>query len=927
MILFHGLLKLFIFMTSIYLLLSYNAYGVYTNGEITLNDSNIDYNTSLSATSHTQDEECVYSWINVPLINKLLMPTTQRQKLVKLHSFVLKAIEHQVSCRSAHNLDSVISIIKAADACDDSDSIDWLAGQLIDGEITGVNDTWDGCQIWSMSITLSMHIGSNINRLREMMASKIMSQDHDLQKWKSFHFTHALYSLARGESNTEKEALQKIISYLATKECHVDEWDHFQLSLLFNLLTDIDGEEVQIVMDKVCDIITNSNFSCCHLASTLSLFKPFVKLQRGTPTNTNRLELYRNILTTFINYLVSDNIDFRGCSGKEIAAIIGTLRSITKSKSKSSWRYNVVNLRRKLTSVIANGNISTSSMNSNDWMMLAYLLETTPDINKKAISTLLFKFNTTQIDLSSWQSNELLGMIALFSKKNEKDTEEAMQKIARFISTANLDSWSMDNLQKLTRRLGTKSRDFQHNPTGNIALHMLSKPKYWFTGTYAHLAWYLSRGQNHYCRELMKSISDQISNDSFDLSNYSPSVLASLLSILSNVNGESVEKALNKIAGFFIDNGVEQLLYLPSEPLKRILDGFNRHYRLKNIACVIRSIAHIITDEKKDLSSWPVATLALLLRHFDSTHDDIIIQNTLRKVAAVLYHPSTELQSLRSYTIACLAEGISHLRDYSSEKLLTLLMAAYIDKEDYSESRCGVKILMAACSLPLEADETIKTAIKLASVVSDPPYSYMSTIHRPSLFWAITLFDFVAHEKGREVCTDTQTEDRLINLTKMIPIIGKNEMHEYEPLLSNWQIEFINIMNPDYTCKSKGLSFFEHDDKSRSALEQNIHTLIEKEFTALNIHNHHSNQSLVNVCAESESKSLTIKIKEPTHFFKDDKNRIYRRAQDRFIDFILEKKLGYKVMRIDYDEAVDPECENDFIQDIKDFFPNQTHDQ
>ncbi|MDP0562867.1 MAG: hypothetical protein QS721_11300 [Candidatus Endonucleobacter sp. (ex Gigantidas childressi)] len=924
MILFHGLLKLFIFMTSIYLLLSYNAYGVYTNGAITLNDSSIDYNTSLSATSHTQDEECVYSWINVPLINNLLMPTTQRQEPVKLHSFVLKAIEHQVSCRSAHNLDSVISIIKAADACDDSDSIDWLAGQLIDGEITGVNDTWDGCQIWSMSTTLSMHIGSNINRLREMMASKIMSQDHNLQKWKSFHFTHALYSLSRGKSRTEKKALQKIISYLATKKCHVDEWDHFQLSMLFNLLTNIYGEKVPIVMDKVCDVITNSNFSCWHLASTLSLFKPLVELQRGTATstNTNRVELYRNMLTTLINHLVSDNIDFRGCSGKEIAAIIITLRSI----SKPPGVYNIIDLRRKLARVIANGNISTSSMNSNDWMMLAYILETTYD-NKKAIRSLACCFNTAQIDLSSWKSNELLGMLVTFSHKNEKGTKEAVQKIAKFISTANLDSWSMDNLQKLTRCLSTKSIDFQHNPTGNIALHMLSKPKYWFTGTYSQLAWSLSRGRNHYCRELMKSISDHISNDSFDLSNYSPTVLATFISILSNENGESVEKALNKIAGFFIDNGVEQLLYLSSESLKRILDGFNGHYRLNNIACVIRSIAHIITDGKKDLSSWPLITLAILLRHIDSTHDDIIIQNTLRKIAAVLSHPSTELQSLTSLSMAHLAEGVSRLRDYSSEKLLTLLMKAYIDKEDYSDSSYGVKILMATCSLPLEANETIKTAIKLASVVADQAYSYMSTRHTLTFFWAITLFDFVAHEKGREVCTDTQTEDRLIKLTKMIPIIDQNEMHKYEPFLSHWQIEFINIMNPVYTCKPKGLSFLEHDNKSTSALEHNICTLIEKEFPALNIHNHHSNTSLVNICVESESKSLIIKIKEPTHFFKDDKNRIYRLAQDRFIDFILEKKLGHKVMRIDYDDAVDPECENNFIQDIKDFFPNHTHDQ
>ncbi|MDP0588820.1 MAG: hypothetical protein QS748_06345 [Candidatus Endonucleobacter bathymodioli] len=918
----HKILTQFIFIISTVLLFSYNAYGVHNKHiELTLNSSQIDYNTSHNAsspvTSNIETETCTYNEMNTSFINKLNRSYLNRQKINQLHLFVLKAIKHPARCILTHNVDNIISIFTAANKCQNNKSIMMLAEQIISGNVTVANDIWSCRNIWDISLATSKCSDHNIEYLREVIAGKIVSPNNDMREWKSYHITNELKSLLNGKSNIEEKAFQHIIEHILTKSCNIDTWGGEQLSLLFNSLSYTNTENTKIAMLKVFGAIIKSGLSYWNTKSTSSMFKSLTKMQRPYSADIANEESYQIVLQLIINRLTSTEINFRYCICHNIAFLMNELSQI----DELSWLYNVDKVRCKLAKIIVNKGRKISCTAINDWMMMVRGLKHDSDIEREALRTIADCFNDRIVHLSAWLHNQIVDLATKFSHNDGRRIEKAIQKIADFVAKTNLYLWDTNHLEILAKIFSSNTRCFHHNAIDNIASQMIHKSKKLLIDNYINIALILNNSNGDNCLAFIKNIVLKVSDDSFYPSRCSPILLAKLVSILSKEDNKYAEKALNKIANYFIHNNAEQLLSIPPDSLKMLIDGFSKHYKLQASGAFIRHISHIVIDENTDLSDWPIDTMEVILRTLNSSYDDELTQRVFRKIVAQLNLPDTELNNWSIKTLACVAKGVCRLRDYSSEKFITRLAKIYIKKRDHDESKYGITMLIAICDLPIKSRKTIKAAVKLASVLSKNACSNMDTANKVSLFWGITLLNFVVHEEGSKVNPHGKTKDRIVKLTKTIP-----KIHQDTTPIFDWKPEFINITHSDHAHKSSHISVSKYDNKSTSVLEDSIHKLIKTTIPSVNIDNNCCiNKFPVDLFLRSGSKSLLIEVDGPHHFFKYHNNILYSLAKDRFVDFVFEKKMDYEIMRINYEEENDDEHLKQFIQQILDIFPDYTH--
>ncbi|MDP0588812.1 MAG: RAP domain-containing protein [Candidatus Endonucleobacter bathymodioli] len=315
----------------------------------------------------------------------------------------------------------------------------------------------------------------------------------------------------------------------------------------------------------------------------------------------------------------------------------------------------------------------------------------------------------------------------------------------------------------------------------------------------------------------------------------------------------------------------------------------------------------------------------VLLRTIRSPYDDDMIQRAFRKIVAKLHCYDTELQKWSVQTIARVAKGVSRLRDYSSEKFIAQLAEIYMEKRNDDESMYGIMILSAICHLPIESSKIIKTSVKLASVLSNNAYSNMYKKDKLSLFWGITILDFVVHEKWKKASSHLKTKDRIIKLTKTISEIDQDTINQHPIFPADWQLEFINIT---YFYRPHQLNHpksFKGDNKAESDLEGHIYDLIKASIPSLRINtNYRISQFPVDIFLSSRSMStcLLVEADGPTHYFKGSSDKLHTLAKDRFIEFVLQEKLGHKVIRINYQDAYKSKCRKQFIKKILAVFPN-----
>ncbi|MDP0588832.1 MAG: hypothetical protein QS748_06410 [Candidatus Endonucleobacter bathymodioli] len=925
MIQLHRILLLFIFITSTVLLFSYNAYGVYNkNIEPTLNSSktycNIPKNVSASVKYLLKPETCVYNTDNRIAINNIIRKSLNGQQLGALQYFLMKAMEHPTKCLRTHNVDNVIIFFTAANKCKDASSISKLADQLATGKTGIANHLWSCHDIWRMSTAISMHSSYNISYIRKIIAKKIVHPNNDMSQWQPYHITNALKSLIEGNSHREEKAFEYIVDYIGTKNCNIDHWGCHKLSLLFECLSKSKTKRSDIAMLKVLDIIIESEILYCNANISATMFRALVRLQKTHFSDIKNEASYGIVMQLIINNLSLPEINFIDCDGHTIADTMDGLRHM----SKLGWQKNTDKARQRWAKFIVEEDINTLPMSNNDWIMIIRGLTNNSIVEQEAMQTMAAHFNDSIIIPSLWSSSQLLHIATAFSYNHGRRIEKAIQKIANFAASANLESWNTLDLARLAKALSTKTRDIHHKAIDNIAGHILKKSIQFPIIDYIDLAFTVSLGKGDHCLEFIRYISNEVGDDSFYLLHLSPIFLAKLISIVSKDDEKYAEKALNKITNCLIGQNTEQWLNLSSEYLKLIANACSKHYQLTTAISLLRHISFILINDRIDLSDWPIDTLEVLLRTLNSPDNDNLTQQSFKKIVAQLNLSDTKLRKWSINTLACVAKGVSRWRDYSSEEFIERLAHTYMKKRDYDESKHGITILLAICHLPIDSEKIIETATELALVLYNTADSNMDTEDKLSLFWAITLLDFVAHEEGR-VNVSSITKDIIVELTKTIPEIDQDTINKHTIFLDEWQIEFINIMHSYRADKSSDISLSTYDHEPTSILEGDIHSLIKTTIPDLSVDiNCRVNKFPIDILLSSRSKSdnVVVEVDGPQHVFKDSCNRQYRVAKDRFVDFVLDELLGYKVIRINHHEAHDHEYRKLFIQTILAIFPD-----
>ncbi|MDP0588826.1 MAG: hypothetical protein QS748_06380 [Candidatus Endonucleobacter bathymodioli] len=921
MMLLHRILLIFIFIISTALLFSYNAYAVYTKDRaLTLNSSNTSYYVSSSVKPHITTETCVYNTQNRLTIRSIGTPRPNTEQFYTLHFFVLNAIKHPVNCKLTHHLDDVISIFTAASTCKDDNSIIKLASQLSRQHVSTADEIWNSQNILDMSSAISKCSGPNISYIRQIIAHNIVKSNNDMSEWESYNITTALRSLNNGNSDQEAKAFKHIVDYVVTKNCNIDKWGDHQLSKLFKTLSKTNTESAKIAMLKVLGVMTKSGLSNWDAKSTSTVFRALARLQKTHSAYIKNERIYEIVMQLIINRLASSEINFRDCDAHTLADTMGQLWHISKLR----WPKNVDKARQNIAKLIVEEDINISTIVSNDWVMIICGLTDSSIIEIEAMRTMATHFNDRTVSLSQWTNKQLLNIATSFSQMHGHSVEKSIQKTAIFVATENLEFWDIGDLAILAEVLSPKTKDLHHKAIDNIAGQILKKSIQLPIIDYIDLAFTVSLCKGEHCLELVRYISTEVADDSFDVSHLSPIFLAKLISIVSTDDEKYAEKALTKITNYLIYQNTEQLLNLPSDSLKLITHACSKHYNLTAVPSLLRHISFIVLNDRIDLSDWPIETLEVLLRTINSHDDDDLIQKSFRKIIARLNCPDTELRKWSINTLALVAKGVSRVRDYSSELFIARLAKMYIEKRDYDESKCGITILLAICNLPILSRKIIKPAVKLASILYNKAYSNMDDVDKISLFWTITLLDFVAHEKWMANASRI-TKTIITELTKIIPEMDQETINKHTIFFTEWQLEFINIMNSYREHESSNISLSECGNKSTSVLKDSIHRLIEIAISGLSIELNCSIYNFpIDFLLSSESISLLVNVDGPHNFFKDGHNRYYRLAKDRFVDFIFEKQLGYKVMRINDQKKHGCKFRRQFIQQIIAAFPNST---
>ncbi|MDP0588828.1 MAG: hypothetical protein QS748_06390 [Candidatus Endonucleobacter bathymodioli] len=927
MMLLHVILIRFIFIISNVFLFSYNVYAVYNKDRVlTLNSSKTDCNTSHNVSSSVKfpikPKPCVYNTKNRNLISIIIRERHNKQQRSLIHDLMLEAIEHPADCLLTHEVDNVIIFFTVANIYRNYIAISKLADQLAKGETGIENQIWNCHDIWHVSAAIPSCSSSNISYIRQIIANKIVQPNNDMSKWKSYNITNACRHLIKGTSNEEAKAFEHIVNYVNTKNCNIYTWEGNQLSRLFSSLAKSNTNISKIAMHKVFATIIKSKLLYWNAPSTSTIFRSLVKLQKSYSSDIHHEEQYKIVLQLIIDHLASPQVNFRGCTGNDIAAIMKKLWYV----SKLHWPKNIDKARQNVAKFIVKEDINIAPLASDDWMIIIRGLTNASWIEQEAIRTIAGHFNDRKVSLSRWTDTQLLNMATAFYDHNGRRIEKAIQKISNFIASKNLDAWKTGDLATLTKVLSPRIKNLNHKAIDNIAGQMLSKSRQWHIAGYISLVLTVSICKGDNCLKLIRYISNTVRDDSFYLSRHSPIFLAKLLSIVSQDDEKYAEKPINKITDYLISLDTQQWLHLSSESLKLIINACSKHYKLTAARSVLIHISHIVIDEKTDLSDWPIETMEVLLRTLHSSYDDDLIQRVFRKIVSRLNLPDTELKKWSIKTLACVAKGASRLRDYSSEKFIARLVKMYMKKRDNNESIYGTTMLLAICHLPIKSRKIIKASVKLASVLSQNIYSDMEKTHQLALFWSIILLDFVVHEEGSKINHHVETTDMIVELKKIIPEIDQDTIKKPTMFLAEWQLEFMSLAQSDLVHKSKYIHSSTPDNRSASVLEENIYRLIKTTVSGLSLNKCCLvNKFPIDLLLKSRSKSLLVEVDGPHHFFKGSKNRLYRLAKDRFVDFIFEKQLGHTVMRINYKEAYDDEYRKQFIQHILAVFPNHPH--
>ncbi|MDP0562659.1 MAG: hypothetical protein QS721_10195 [Candidatus Endonucleobacter sp. (ex Gigantidas childressi)] len=808
----------------------------------------------------------------------------------------------------------IAGYLDAAYLCKDHDSIDLLTGQLARGDIAIADGSWTSVCIRSMLCSLSSHTDSNANIVREMVASKIVSQSTDLRTWKYINFTAAVNALVMGNSNKEKEALHKITNYI-TENCTFKNWSGQQLSLLLTALLKSKGESIRITIIKVFNYIIKSDLSYFNLRSIASILSSLSRLQQVDLLNLIEEASYKIVLQHITSHLARTKIKLVGSDFSDIAVILQSLKHIDKYQ----WLPKIPVIFHNIATFISSAHINTSRLCTNDWIIIISALTGGSSTQREALENVVSHFCHKEVNLSKWDSYQLRRMMTILTVAGGQQIEKAVQKIADFMATANLNSWTIYDIEIITAKFSKHRTEITHKALQNITRHILSKPEEWFLAHYIDTVYHLSRNGGDDDRILLENIAKKISDDSFNLSLYSSKSIANLVHILSDYNNKYTEQALNKMAAFFMENKAEQLLSLPSGALSRTLSEFGKHYKLQKVGRLLINIAHFIVSGQINISDWPVGLLQVLLRILDSTNNDALIQQALRKIVDALDHDNAEPRNWSIHNLTGVIKGVSRLRHCSSEELITKLVKIYIEKRYDDEVISGVLILTAISQLPLKSKNIIKEGIKLATILYEKTYSIMSTENKLSLYWAITILHFVVLEDYGN--THRKTRKRIIKLAKIIPKIDPDLINKHIRSISSWQLEFINIIyfnganNTDDTC-------FNRTNKAHSIMEKDVRAFIQSNTTNVTISSDRCIKGFpVDMYLSSQSRCAIVEVDGPHHFFKDDMDRNCRVAKDRFVDFVLEGKLGYKVMRTSQMILYDNKYRDTFIRELKCIFP------
>ncbi|MDP0588813.1 MAG: hypothetical protein QS748_06305 [Candidatus Endonucleobacter bathymodioli] len=769
MMLLHRILIQFIFIISTASLFSCNAYGAPNkNIEQKSNSPKIDYNTSqnLSASVkyHITPETCVYNTTNRALITHIIRAKHNKQQLNQLQSFVIKAIKHPTNCLFTHDIDNVIIFLTAASKCKNDSHISILANQLIKGETRSVNDIWNCYDIWNISSAISEYSGSNISDIRQIIATKIVNPNNDMHQWKSYNIIKMLQCLIKGNSKKEAEAFQHIVDHATIRNCAIYNWRGQSLSQLFELLIKKNIANMKMTILKAFSLIVTSGLSHWNAKSSSTMLRDLMILQKTPSADIKNDESYRIVMQLIINRLASPEIRFIDYDGHTLAETMNVLLHT----SKLGWPKNIDKARQRLAKFIVDGDINISLMANNDWIMTIRGLTNESMIEQEAMQTIAAHFNDRRLILSQWTSDQLLHIATEFSHNHGQHIEKATQKIASFVTSKNLESWSTVDLAILAQVWSPKTRGIHHKTINNIADQILNKSLQLPIVDYIDLAFAVSLSKGDHCLELIRCITKDVGDDIFDLSRLSPILLAKLVSIVNQDDDKYAKKALSKITNYLISMDTEQWLNLPSDSLKLITNACCKHYKLTAVQSVLHNIFLLVIDDRIDLLDWPIDTLEVLIRTFHKPYHDDLIQRGYRKIVAQLNRPDTALRKWPINTLASVAKGVSNLRDYSSEEFIARLAKIYMEKRDRDETKYGITILLAICHLPIESEKIIKAAVKLSSVLYNTAYSNMDPVDRIYLFWVITLLDFVVHEEGRINTTET-TKTVIVELTKIIP--------------------------------------------------------------------------------------------------------------------------------------------------------------
>ncbi|MDP0588808.1 MAG: hypothetical protein QS748_06270 [Candidatus Endonucleobacter bathymodioli] len=408
MILLYRILIRFILIMITVFLFSYNSYGAHDKNRITSTSTKIDYNTSHNLSSsvkyHIKQKVCVYNEVNRRELIRITCAQTSQKQYDKLHSFVLKAIHHPADCLLTHSLDQVSAIFIAASACKDHRAIELLAGNLIKGDIKITNDTWSYMHIWKLNSAIYTYTSPSVIRLREIIASHIVNPNNDMSTWEPTGFTYVLSSLVKDSSNKEKEALQKLVAYLITKNCNIDKWGGKQLSLLFNSLAQTNVENTDIAMVKVLNTIIKLGLSFWNTKSASTILKSLAAIRREQIAKILNHESYTKALNLIMDYLVNPNIKFKDCNSITISSLMQSLWKIRTLVNSDK----ILIVRHKLAEVIISKNTHMPFLNSNDWMCMIRGLNYKYDVEKEAIRVLADCLNAKKIDLSECTKLQLL---------------------------------------------------------------------------------------------------------------------------------------------------------------------------------------------------------------------------------------------------------------------------------------------------------------------------------------------------------------------------------------------------------------------------------------------------------------------------------------------------------------------------------------